>query len=263
MSAIVPKEEQEIILKMLNGLPPEQLLGNLTEDQKDHWYKVKYIFQLTYIQLKSFFLNIPSPLQELLGDEGDEKKTKEICGCLTDFYMSLYAMIQWGWKDILNYYAQFGHKHVYGEQFPCTSPGETLAAILERDAAAQFWQCKQGRLDFKPREIYKLHLQRKKKAKGKLSPQAIKQYEKKALALAKPFDSLRDLEILCLEACYKGAKERRDKNLLTKIEDVETKNNNLSDTLNRYYRDMKGHAWQGGEKLETVKEGGTYKSSSS
>lgn len=253
MSAVVPAEEQEIILKKLNGLPPDYLLDKLTQDQKDHWHKVKHIFETTRTVLKAFFSGTPSPLQELPNDE------KEIYGSLTDFYISLYAVIQLGWKDILDAFAQWGNKY-HGEEFPFKSPGATLAAILERDAAAQFLQCKQGRFDFRPRKLYGLHLQKKKKAKGKLSLQAVERYEKEAEALAKPLDSFRGLEIFCVEACHLGAEKRKDKILSTKLKDLMERNNNLSDTLNRYYREMNGCAWQGGEKLATVKEGGTYKS---
>jgi len=252
MFAIVPTEEQEIILKKVCELPPEYVLDGLTQDQKDHWHKVKYVSKTIHTSLEAFFSGSPSPLQELLDDE------KEIYGSLTDFYLSLYAMIQWGWKDILDCFAQWGNES-YGQKFPFNSPGETLAAIIEQDLAAQFLQCKQGRFDFRPRKLYDLHLQKNKKAKGKLSLPVEKKYEKEAEALAKHFDSFRELEFFCFKACRQGAIKRNDRILKIKLDDLVAKNNNLSNTLNRYYRKMNGWAWQNGNRLETVREGGTYK----
>lgn len=253
MSAIIPKEEQVIMLEKLNGLPPVYLLNDLNPKQYEHWLDVKLVCQKTYLVLERFFSDNP-PLEDLADED------REVFGRLLDYYVTLYFVIHWGWKDIEAAFAEW-HTSYHIDKFPFKLPGETLAEILERDAAAMFWQCKQGRFDFRPRKLYQLHLQKKKKAKGKLSNQAKLQYEIDAEALAKPLDSLRELEIFCVEASYLGAQERGDKLLKLKIQELVKKSDQLSDELNRYFRTMKGHAWEDGDKLETVKEGGTYKRS--
>ncbi|WP_298913531.1 hypothetical protein [uncultured Nostoc sp.] len=251
MLTIIPETEQTIILKKLNGLPPFYLLGDLNLKQIEHWFSVKSICQKIHSVLERFFSGNP-PLEELVNED------KELFGRLLDFYVTLYFVIHWGWKDIEAAFAKW-HTSYYTDKLPFESPGETLAEILERDAAVMFWQCKQGRFDFRPRKLYQLHLQKKKKAKGKLSDQASLQYEKDAKALARPFESLRELEIFCVEASYLGAQERNDIFLNFKIQELLQKSDRLSDELNRYFRDAKGHAWEDGNKLETIKEGGTYK----
>ncbi|WP_414589345.1 hypothetical protein [Scytonema sp. PCC 10023] len=255
MSVIVSSEDQTVILEKLDGLPPEYLLNELTQDQKEHWYGVKDVFQKTHLSLKAFFSGNPNPLQSLPDEE------KELYGHLTDYYISLYGLIQWGWEDILSQFAQW-HSDYYTEDFPFRTPGETLADIMQRDAGAQYWQCKIGRHDFKPRKMYQLRLQAKKLIEGKLSPKQMSQHEKDVKALAKPFQLFKELEIFCVNACRMGVQSRKDKLLKLKIQDYERKRENLSDLLHRHYRNMRGYAWENGKKLETVKEGGSYRPSS-
>lgn len=255
MPVTIPPTEQTVILETLDGLPPEYILNELTLDQKKHWSEVKVQYQRIHLSLKAYFSGNPVPLQDLPDEE------KELLQLLTDLYISLYAVIQQGWKDILQYFSQRHSEH-YSEIFPFNSPGETLAAILERNATAEFWQCKQGRHDFRPRKMYDLRREGKKLAEGLFTDIQHQRHRKEVRTVTRDFESLMELEVLCIHACRLAVKNQKDRTLSRKIQHFEETREDLSKILHRSYRSMKGYAWENGKKLQTTKEGGTYRTSS-
>jgi hypothetical protein len=253
----ISPSEQILILSTVGGLPPTSLLDTLNEQQTEHWCIVKQTFSYLHKSLKAYFAGESTPLRDLPVYE------QELYDSMTNFYLNLYNVIQWGWNDILDNYEQCGNKSHYGAQFPYATPGETLAAILERDAAAQYSQCKMGLHYFKPRKMYELRREFKKLSQGKLTPMQKKKHETEVKALIKCFKSLMELEVeACICACEKALKTRNDKVLTKKIKDYRASREELSTILYKRYRNSKGDAWQNGHKLETTKEGGSYRATS-
>lgn len=252
-------KDQELILSILDEIPPSFLLPKLNERQTKNWKATKRQFKQLGKALKAYFSGESFPLKDELTDYG-----LELYGYLTDFYIKLYGVIQWGWDSITKLWIDnpFTNKNAYGEIFPCISPGETLAAILERDAASEFNQCRQGRFDFKPRKIYKTYLNQKKYNSGKLTSIQQQNHEKDVRNLFKYFESNSSLEYFCIIACHVGAEEKQDKVLKLRLKDYKTAKDNLSECLNRKFHKMKGHGWENGVFLETEKAGGTYKKTS-
>lgn len=252
----ISPSEQISILSTVGGLPPISLLDTLNEQQTEHWCIVKQTFSYLHKSLKAYFAGESTPLRELPDYE------QELYDSMTNFYLNLYNVIQWGWNDILDSYQQYGNKSHYGAGFPWTTPGETLAAILERDAVAQFWQCKAGRHDFKPRKMYTLHRESKKLSQGDLTSIQKQKHQTEVKALTKPFESLMELEMLCIGACRLALKTRKDKVLTNKLKNYEASREQLSTILHKRYRNTKGFAWQNGQLLETTKQGGSYRATS-
>jgi hypothetical protein len=251
MTLLIPAEEKATILSTIDGLPPNFLLPKLNQQQTEHWVDVREIFDCLHKSLKAFFSGQASPLPQL------PTYDQEIFSGLSDLYLSLYGVIQWGWEDIVKSFAE-NHSKYYSEKFPWATPGETLAAILERDAVAIFWQCKLGRHEFKPRKMYSLHRLAKKFSEGELSKVQQQKYRNDSKSLTKDFESLMELEIFCIKACRLAAKSRNDKLLTRKIANYEQSLNDLSRVLYCGYREAKGFAWQSGKLLQTSKKGGTY-----
>lgn len=255
-SISVSSDDQKVILSILNEVPPFYLLESLNEKQVEHWWAVKTQFTCLGKALKAYFSGESFPLRDQLTDYG-----VELYGSLTDFYIKLYGLIQWGFDYIKELWVNnpFTNKNSYGEMFPCSSPGETLAAILERDAASEFNQCRAGRHDFKPRKIYKTYLNQKKYIKGKLTPIQEQNHQNDIQKLFKPFESNSSLEYFCVVACCVAVESKNDKILKRKLDEYEKAKDNLTKILNRQYRDIKGYGWENGAFLETEKAGGTYK----
>ncbi|MHC5716571.1 MAG: hypothetical protein ACYTX0_31745 [Nostoc sp.] len=247
----ISPEEQTKIFLTIDGLPPTFLLPTLNQQQTQHWLNIREFFDCLNQTLKAFLSGQANPLTHLPAYE------QELLAGMADSYLKLYGVIQWGWEDILNAFAEY-HTNHYSEKFPWDTPGETLAAILERDAAARFCQCKLGRHEFKPRKMYSLHRNAKKFTSGELSKAQQQKYRNDAKALTKDFESLMELEIFCINACRLAAKSRNDKVLKRKIAEYEQYRDELSKVIYRDYRNSTGYAWQSGELLKTKKEGGTY-----
>ena len=252
-------DDQKIILSALNEVPPSFLLPGLNQKQAEHWHMTKKHSSYLARALEAYFSGESFPLRNELTDYG-----VEVYGYFTDLYIRLYEVIQLGFDYIQKLWVEnpFTSKKAYGEIFPCISPGETLAAILERDAASQFNQCMAGRFDFKPRKIYKTYLNQKKFISGKLTKIQQQNHQNDVRELHKFFESNSSLEYFCIVACCVGSEERKDNVLKQKLKSYETAKDDLSKCLNRKLRDMKGHGWQNGVFLETEKDGGTYQKTS-
>lgn len=248
---LVPAKDQELILSTIDELPPKSILVGLNPEQTDHWQNIRDEYNFLHRSLKAYFSGKSFPLKDELTDFG-----QELFGCFTDYHIKLYAVVQWGWDYILDFYSKHGNKDELGENFPYASPGELLAEILRYGCLAKFDQCLMGRHDFKPRKMYELRLDEKKDAKGKLSKAQKTKHLSDANTLDKPFEPYMRLEKFCMIACYDAAK--KDKTLKKRLIEYEKSGDDLKDITCKKFRGMKGYAWEKGKILKTSKAGGTY-----
>ncbi len=277
-------KEQEAILKYLVENPTIEHWGFCdTTDRKNHWVYCRAINILIRDFLKNHFAGLPLPtqLEEInINIDGSSFKVtfsnlgnkqnpiiQEI-GLWLDYYLALYAVISWGWKYI---------EPILKENncsFP-TTPGEALIEIINEIScgrlATYFPVLTTGNdyVEFSPRQAYNLTnqdtkfklLKHRSTPLNKKEKRLISQHEAKMEKEKKAMLPFFTNTLLYISICMKNKKgdavlQNRLSNLAKAASEFQSFIKHLSHPRNG----IKGYALVKGVRLETVKEGGVYRS---
>jgi hypothetical protein len=227
----IDEHTQEKLLKSLNGLPPLIWLDLCkSQDQVAHWRLVR---------------------------EGRESSFQsESALAQRDYYLSLYGVIQQGWR-----YLREAAQEAGIEGLP-DSPGEGLIKIIELDCAAFFAPCLEYyewsadgayqlyRLGRGAREISLDNPTKSKQLK-------LRKYSAKLKKMQRPYQEMLSLKNFCLAVCSTDGK--RDRSLKLKIESFEKAEQHLNELIGCRLRKAKSYHWDGkGDRLEGTFPGGVY-----
>src|SRR4028119_230437 len=243
--ASIDEPTQEKLLKSLNGLPPLSWLDVCkSQDQVAHWRLVREGFQITFNSLKNYF-------------EGRESSFQgEFALAQRDYYLSLYGVIQQGWRYIREAAQEAGIKGLPD------NPGEGLIKIIELDCVALFSPCLEYyewsadgayqlyRLGRGAREISLDNPTKSEQLK-------LKKYSSKLKKMQRPYQEILLLKNFCLAVCLEDGK--RDRSLKLKIESFEKAEQHLNELTGRRLREAQSYHWNGrGDRLTGTFPGGVY-----
>lgn len=238
----ITKPEMELILAILERLPPESLIQSFsTDEQRAYWEKTKAHYRVLLEETRAYFQGRASQLEHL------EAHERECYVALKDVHLAMYDLIRYGWGAIQKAVSD------YQIDFPYEKPGELFSAIISNQALAKVIPCLLGRHDLKPRQVYRLGL-KIKKAKG--DKKKTDQCQKELNQLLGQLKGLEELQKFCIQCCRRAAKQ--DKVVQRKLADYDRLCNEFSKLFSRDYRDRPAEAWEKGRKLKSQKVGGTY-----
>lgn len=244
MISTIDKSTQEELLFALDGLPPLSWLCLCeTEDQTKHWQLIKDAYQITYDSLARYFEGSEAPLQN------------ELALAQRDYYLSLYAVIQQGWRHIRIAAHESGIKGLPA------SPGEGLIRIIELDCAAFFSLCLSPyewssdsayqfyRLGKQVREISLDNPTKSEQLK-------LKKYSAKLKKMQQPYQDILSLKNFCLATCFIDGK---GESLRLKLENFEKVSQHLDNLIGCKLRKAQSYRWDdAGKKRVGTLPGGIY-----
>ncbi len=126
LSQLKPIERSEII-EIFEGLPPDKCLSlDLTNAQIEKWHEIKTSWTI----LKTALVNYFSGKYILQGLPATEKRDSDFLELALQRYLSMYDLINWGWRNIQEFQK--------GIEIPAKEPGQAFAYILREKATCDF-----------------------------------------------------------------------------------------------------------------------------
>lgn len=243
--------EQKAILKAVEDIPPEDWREWLKSkggsyDQIQHWYKVKGHFKWIYQALKDYFSGNESILQDLALTSSQ----RDHVALLVDSYISLYGVLQWGWKYIKRFFRKLKIPFKY------KTPGQLLIAILERRGAQLFCEGLMPYSNFSTTYLKKFLAQKPdqngKAQKGKTAKGVEVWIEHHFYS--KDVEQFDYLYRLCLIACEKASKS--DKTMYRKLTEYDQYLNSITHFTSKHLNHTRSHQWVNGTRKEGTRGGG-------
>ncbi len=122
----IDSAKQTELIELFEGLPPTECLPvKPSEAQIERWHEIKRNWTVLKMALENFFSG-----RYILEDIPIKKGDTAHFELIVRRYLKLYELLNWGWRDIENFYA--------GIEIPASNPGQAFAYILEEKAACEF-----------------------------------------------------------------------------------------------------------------------------
>jgi hypothetical protein len=235
----ISRQDADLIVLGMGGLPPISCSQLWTEDQKRHLEKIRRDYLVLRDELQAYFSGKPSQLTHLSQDEQEKFEAWK------NVILALYEVLRLGWSCL--------QQSKLNDQIK--TPGELLVALLEDESLGQLMPCVAGRVELNPRKLYKIKNKAEKvrDADEKAGEKVLANYKK----LMKDFLPFSEAQLKCLLVCRNAAKT--DRNLKRKLTAFDVASSEFEKIMYRSYRGLGAIAWQKGVKLSGQKKGGTYK----
>lgn len=230
--------EISTLLKITGGLPPYLWLERCeTEDQRQHWIRVKSFFTFLQADLGCYFSG-QSPLEQ-----------QEGIGLWRDRFLRFYDAIYEGWAFLKDFSEKTGF------ELP-DSPGETMAYAIEQLCRKYFEMCKNPYEEWSVREAYKGYQSRQKlkpvlaKSSERWTAKERKQY-RDFIKESKEVIASPDIELICVLAL----RQCNDKRIRSKVSEFQKSDELLDAYLakNLHPRNAAtSFAWKKGELIVRI-----------
>lgn len=252
---VSPRDQNEILAVLANLPSVNWYSTKLTKDQQDYWFSVRDTYQTFATFLKAKFYGEETP--EWYGD----KDYLDLFEAWVNYELEFFLLIQQGWKDLKKIQSATGRRN-----YPDT-PRETFSLVLELECLSMFSQCFSSRVEFKPRQAYEYNNIQEKIEENDTEKQPTKSelefYKRETNRLVKDFTVYLDLRLALLDGCEKLAKTSTSAVYKQRWRSFTQAFRLHKKVQKRLLKKKRGHGWESGHAIETVKAGGTWRRRSS